>query len=498
MSSISLAVRKHTKLFILTILLSVGTTLLASPVSHAADPGYVHDGACTPAEESGRDRDKTVALDFQDSDGVVQYCYLGGGGYLITLPTPTRDGYTFVGWGMTANSTFGDPGGYTEHVGNETFYAIWGTTNVTVTFDGQGGTVPAPIVGAPNATSSTDHGDLTVLKYPTTTRTGYIFSGWNTAADGSGTAYSTSDFVNVMPATSETLYAQWTTPPPSPTLTFNTEGGTGGASLNATEFVSDSKILFNQAYLPSKSGSVFIGWNTAVDGSGTLYALNSSYTMPATSVTLYAVYRSLPNGGDVNDDGSVDSSQTNVDSFVNPVTKQFAAVTVSDNTCSLSNVNSISAASGADSGYSYPMGLINFNVTCGTPGFTTTVKQYFYTPPAGDFVLRKYINGKYENVPGATISRETIGGQSVMVASYQVTDGGALDEDGVVNGVIIDPAGPALVNNGVKSDPNGGTPDTSYGKPANHLSEITVLAAVAGLFTVTGWMILSRKTHAKH
>lgn len=39
-------------------------------------------------------------------------------------------------------------------------------------------------------------------------RTGYKFSGWNTTADGSGTAYK--DGSSAAPTADMTLYAQWT------------------------------------------------------------------------------------------------------------------------------------------------------------------------------------------------------------------------------------------------------------------------------------------------
>ena len=42
----------------------------------------------------------------------------------ITLPTPTRDGYTFMGWAESATATFGSKGTYTP-TGTKTLYAIW-------------------------------------------------------------------------------------------------------------------------------------------------------------------------------------------------------------------------------------------------------------------------------------------------------------------------------------------------------------------------------------
>ena len=43
----------------------------------------------------------------------------------VTLPTPTRDGYDFMGWAMSASATSGTTGSY-KPSGNVTLYAIWG------------------------------------------------------------------------------------------------------------------------------------------------------------------------------------------------------------------------------------------------------------------------------------------------------------------------------------------------------------------------------------
>jgi len=69
----------------------------------------------------------------------------------------------------------------------------------TVTFDANGGTGTM----APEADSAP--AALTANAF---TQTGYSFAGWNTAADGSGTAYA--DAASYPFSASATLYAQWT------------------------------------------------------------------------------------------------------------------------------------------------------------------------------------------------------------------------------------------------------------------------------------------------
>ena len=73
---------------------------------------------------------------------------------------------------------------------------------VTLAYDANGGS------GAPNDQSGDSFSDVTVSD-TTPTREGYSFTGWNTAADGSGVDYP-ADSTYTLPASgTDTLYAQW-------------------------------------------------------------------------------------------------------------------------------------------------------------------------------------------------------------------------------------------------------------------------------------------------
>jgi len=167
-----------------------------------------------------------------------------------------------------------------------------------------------------------------------------------------------------------------------------------------------------------------------------------------------------PNSGDGNNDGTGDSQQASVVSFVNPVTAKYITLEI-NSSCTLTAANSAaeSANTVADSGFDYPLGLVNFTANCGTPGFAATVTQYFYGVTNDNFVLRKYHPGThgYSTVSGAAISQTTIGGQTVTKAVYQVTDGGILDTDGAANGTIVDPVGLAQSSVGVPNTGLGGS-----------------------------------------
>ena len=162
-----------------------------------------------------------------------------------------------------------------------------------------------------------------------------------------------------------------------------------------------------------------------------------------------SVENAAPNGGDANNDGQQDSQESNVTSLVDGLTGKYA-VLQSAGQCDDNSgvtVNPESSNIKADADYSYPLGLMDFTLTCAGPGESSTVTQFYYgSYIPSQYVLRKYDPAAetYSIVPGATFTAATIGGQSVMEVSYNVTDGSGLDEDGTVNGQIVDPAGPAL------------------------------------------------------
>ena len=100
----------------------------------------------------------------------------------------------------------------------------------TITFNANGGsgTVPSAI--------STYVGVANTIPSNSLTRAGYTFNGWNTASDGSGTAYATGS--TITPSGNVTLYAQWKTTYVKPEIknlvAFRTANASGGASPTVT------------------------------------------------------------------------------------------------------------------------------------------------------------------------------------------------------------------------------------------------------------------------
>ncbi|MGI6740204.1 MAG: MBG domain-containing protein [Brevefilum sp.] len=168
----------------------------------------------------------------------------------------------------------------------------------TVTFNANGGTGTMDVQTANVPTK---------LIKNTFTRTGYTFSGWNTAANGSGTAYA--DEVEYSFAADITLYAQWTAN--TYTVTFEANGG-------ITPVPESMEVTYGSAYgslaTTSRTSYTFKGWFTAASGgtevkADTLVTTDSDHTLYAqwTVLSMHTVTFNA-NGGT----GTMDVQTANV------------------------------------------------------------------------------------------------------------------------------------------------------------------------------------------
>lgn len=144
----------------------------------------------------------TVRFDSQSGTACDSVSVTYGAAY-GTLPTPTRTNYTFGGWFTDAQSGTQITSTTTVSItADQTLYAHWTLNAVTITYYGNGAgaaNVPAPqdkLIGATATISAT-----------VPTRAGFTFLEWNTAANGSGTAYSGGDSYSTDAPLS--LFAQW-------------------------------------------------------------------------------------------------------------------------------------------------------------------------------------------------------------------------------------------------------------------------------------------------
>lgn len=211
----------------------------------------------------------------------------------VTVAAPgslAKTSSSFTGWNTVAD------GSGTDYVAGQTFtlpssggvtlYAIWATQR-TITYDANGsssGSAPNDqLVGdGATATLATNTGSLA--------RTGFVFGGWNTAADGSGSNYAEAGTLTV--SADVTLYARWLA---ARTVSYDGNGSTSG-SVPTSQTVGDGRtvtVATNSGAL-ARNGYSFDGWQTTTSG-GTRYAAGTSSFTVSSDVTLYA--RWVANGG---------------------------------------------------------------------------------------------------------------------------------------------------------------------------------------------------------
>ena len=167
----------------------------------------------------------------------------------------------------TVSGTDGDTAGDT---GVWTYTLTVNTALATVTFNANGGSGTM----APETESVATK--LVGVKF---TRDGYVFSDWNTFANGSGSSYANGATFPF--SASETLYAQWSVLPIRNVI-FDANGGIG--SMLPETGNTPTALTLNTF---TRVGYKFAGWNTAPNGSGINYANGATYGFSA-GVSLFA------------------------------------------------------------------------------------------------------------------------------------------------------------------------------------------------------------------
>ena len=218
--------------------------------------GWTGEGITTPQPNvtipKGSTGDKTYIENWELTEYNITMELNGGSGqekvvYTMTdedfeLPTPTRNGYEFVGWtgeGITTPQTSVKiPKGST---GNKAYTANWQVIEYTITLDTNGGPAVSPI-------KYTVEDSFTL---PYLLRTGYEFVGWT--LDGSG-------MIPAMPliiyhgTTGDLRYkAEWRLA--EYTITMDLNGGSGQEKMVYT--MTDEEF---ELQTPTRNGYEFVGW----------------------------------------------------------------------------------------------------------------------------------------------------------------------------------------------------------------------------------------------
>ena len=218
--------------------------------------GWTGEGITTPQPNvtipKGSTGDKKYIENWELTEYNIAMDLNGGSGqekvvYTMTdedfeLPTPTRNGYEFVGWtgeGITTPQTSVKiPKGST---GNKAYTANWKVIEYTITLDTNGGPVVSPIKYTVEDT----------FTLPYILRPGYEFAGWT--LDGSGMLPFTP--LIIYPGTTGDLHykAEWRLA--EYTITMDLDGGSGQEKVVYT--ITDEEF---ELPTPTRNGYEFVGW----------------------------------------------------------------------------------------------------------------------------------------------------------------------------------------------------------------------------------------------
>lgn len=215
----------------------------------------------------------------------------------ITLPTPSKTGYTFDGWYTQSSGGTKVSNTYTP-AGNVTLYAHWTNVNYTLTINPNGG------IWNNTTSNSTKTGTTnSTLSIANPTPKGYTVS------------FNSNGGNNVNSITSQRTFTNWSLSGPGSMSGTTYTFGAGNATLTAN--YNNGSITLPSA---TKAGHKFKGWYS--NGCGTTFIGNAgeSYT-PTSNVTLKACYSYYayildvyPNGGTWN--GTTE--KTRIEPLANP------------------------------------------------------------------------------------------------------------------------------------------------------------------------------------
>ena len=195
-----------------------------------------------------------------------------------------KEGYTFGGWATTAsgNVVYSNGGLYSMGTASEnTLYAIWIPNNNALIFNSNGG------YGSMDSITVETNETITIPKN-VFTLDGYTFLGWSDVQNGS-VKYTDEQSFTMSSSATVTLYAVWRANENE--LTFNSNDGTNtetSINMNTGETANLPTNTF------TRNGYTFLGWSTSSNGT-VEYTDTASYTMGATSTTLYAVWSANEN-----------------------------------------------------------------------------------------------------------------------------------------------------------------------------------------------------------
>ena len=200
----------------------------------------------------------------------------------------TRDGYTFVTWNTQADCKGNavKPNSEWTLRGSSTLYACWAGVAQTLTYHGNGAT------GGNTAAQSGHTGDELTTNANGFTRDGYTFVRWDTAKDGSGTAYGEGKNgvgrYTMKPAGND-LYAIWQANPAS--IRYRDDWGATGSTPDTTGVTGQNVTIAQNGF--TRPGYTFTGWARDRRTDPSLQP-GGRYTLTPGTTTLWAQWKADP------------------------------------------------------------------------------------------------------------------------------------------------------------------------------------------------------------
>lgn len=200
----------------------------------------------------------------------------------------TRPGYTFVRWDTQADcrGKAVNPGDKWTLQGSSTLYACWAGNMQPLTYHGNGAT------GGNTAAQSGKTGDELTTNANGFTRDGYTFVRWDTAKDGSGTAYGEGKNgvgrYTMKPAGND-LYAIWQANPAS--IQYRDDYGATGSTPDTTGVTGQNVTIAQNGF--TRPGYTFTGWARDRRTDPSLQP-GGRYTLTPGTTTLWAQWKADP------------------------------------------------------------------------------------------------------------------------------------------------------------------------------------------------------------
>ena len=196
---------------------------------------------------------------------------------------PSKTGYEFKGW-YTDSTCTTEFDFETKITAYTAVYAKWQAETLTIHFDANGA----------DSGSTTDQTVVfdalpQFLSANEFAKTGYDFTGWNTSADGSGTAYyydttiRESNWTSLRTAATITLYAQWKIQ----TFTVSFIDAIDSTEISSETVEYGSTILVPSEN-PTKAHYTFLGWDNSNTNPTSMESAANFATPVTSNVTIWA------------------------------------------------------------------------------------------------------------------------------------------------------------------------------------------------------------------